>query len=115
MSCLFDTLSHFVKDIDAYTLRQIICDFLEKNPTLMDNIPVNDIIQWTNDTDLNTYIKKMRLHSEWGSSLEIISFCNLMKCKVNVEHKRKKIEFIPNKPAKYEITIGYTGNHYFHK
>jgi hypothetical protein len=88
---------------------------LEQNPTLMDNIPVNDIIQWTNDIDMKTYIKKMRTDSEWGSALEITAFCNLMKCKVVIEHLKRKIEFLPLKPAKYEIYLGYTGNHYYPK
>ena len=113
MSCLFDSLSTFFKDVTAYQLRQDICNYLESNPSIIDDIPVDDIVKWENDSSLGAYIKKMRNESEWGTALEIISFCNITGSKVVVRYKNRFIDFIPKTPIKYEIHIGYTGNHYF--
>jgi hypothetical protein len=113
MSCLFNSLSYFLNDIDSTKLRMKICEYLETNPTLFDNIKSIDIIKWENGMDKNTYINNMKKTTTWGGGIEIKCFCNIYNMSVIVNHKNKKIEFLPdNKDFVKKIEIYYTGNHY---
>ena len=114
MSCLFNSLSYFLNDIDSTKLRMKICEYLETNPTLFDDIKSSDIIKWENGMDRNTYINKMKKTSTWGGGIEIKCFCNMYNMSVIVNHKNKKIEFLPDNKKNdiKSIEIYYTGNHY---
>lgn len=114
MSCLFNSLSYFLKNVNSSQLRQLICTYLKTNPNILDDIPASDITTWENSTNLEDYIKKMSLNSTWGGAIEIKCFCELFKVDVKVKHKNRIISFTPNDPdvSKGTVTILYTGNHY---
>ena len=113
MSCLFKSLSHFVSGMNENLLRHVICDFLEKNPVMFDNVSVDNVINWRDNTNINDYIRNMRFTNTWGSALEISAFCNIFNSKVILHHNGREIEFLPNNPnPRYVCNIIYTGNHY---
>ena len=113
MSCLFQSLSHFINYLDENALRNIICDYLQSNPTIFDTISANQMIGWRDDMELSKYIIEMRNNNTWGSSLEIKAFCNIFNIVVIVHYLGKEIEFIPIMPnPRFLIRINYTGNHY---
>jgi len=114
MSCLFNSLSYFLKNVNSTELRQIVCKYLKTNPKILDDIPASDITKWENSTNLEDYIKKMSSTSTWGGAIEIKCFCEIFKVDVKVKHKNRIINFTPNKKnvSKGIATILYTGNHY---
>ena len=66
MSCLFDSISYFLR-IDSFQSRQKICDYLESNQEILSGIDTKLIL---NMEDPN-YINKMRSTTTWGGALEI--------------------------------------------
>ena len=93
MSCLYDSLSFFI-GIDSYKLRQIICDYLEDNGKVMEDLDTNELLNII-DKD---YIAKMRNSYTWGDAIIIKSACNIWNIRIivyiNPEHS-KNIEFLP--------------------
>jgi hypothetical protein len=114
MSCLFNSLSEFVINLDENHLRHIICNYLSTNPKIIDDIKTDQITQWENDTNLVDYIQNMRNNTTYGGGLEIKSFCNIFKVKVNVYCDNKIIEFLPNcTEIIKQVNIRYLNrNHY---
>jgi hypothetical protein len=113
MSCLFNSLSKFV-NISPQDLRQQICDFLRRNPSILDDIKVSDVIKWENGLDMQTYINKMEQPSTWGGCLEIKCFCEIYQMAVIIVHKNRKIECIPSSGSYQSIiNLNYTGSHYY--
>ena len=101
MSCLYDSISHFLR-INSYQTRQRICDGLETKMIL--------------DMEDPNYIQNMRRTSTWGGALEIKAACNIWRIKIIVYIDRKhskKIEFLPT-DGRYigAIEIEWQGNHY---
>lgn len=111
MSCLFDSLSRFLL-INSFQLRQHICNYLENDPSLYDEIKASDWIFWEYNTNLNNYVRNMRQHHIWGGGIEIKSFCNIYNVQVNVHLQYKTISFYPNSFIDKIININYTGNHF---
>jgi hypothetical protein len=112
MSCLFNSLSYFLK-IDSYTIRQIICDYLEQNKKIIDGLDTQFILNIEN----NNYIENMRRPNTWGGAIEIQAACNLWNVKIVVYNKRDVnnsiIEFLPiTSIYKGTINIEWTGGHY---
>ena len=112
MSCLFNSLSYFVKE-NSYDIRQKICDYIEQNKPIMDGLETKDIIKY----EAPNYIQNMRNTSTWGGALEIQVACNLWKYKIIVNNHRdrnhSKIEFCPiTGPADQMIELQWTGGHY---
>lgn len=112
MSCLFNSLSYFIKD-NSFNIRQKICDYIEQNKPLIDGIETKDIIKYEG----NNYIKNMRNTSTWGGAIEIQSACNIWNCKIIVHNKRDikntLIEFIPiTNIITNTLEIEWTGGHY---
>lgn len=113
MSCLFNSLQFFLqqKSID---IRQQICDYLEQNKPILDNMDTKEIL----NLEKKDYIEHMRKSSTWGGAIEIKAACNIWKLKIIVinlrDKKNKNIEFIPNKDINIEktIKISWTGGHY---
>ena len=63
--------------------------------------------------DRDTYINKMKNTTTLGGGIEIKCFCNIYNMSVIVNHKNKKIEFLPdNTNYVKRIELYYTGNHY---
>ena len=111
MSCLYDSISHFLR-INSYETRQKICDYLETNPNIIDGLETKTILEIEDPN----YIKKMRKTSTWGGALEIKAACNIWRIKIIVYIDRKhskKIEFVPT-DGRYigAIEIEWQGNHY---
>ena len=110
MSCLFESLSFFFKNIDHYTMRNMICEYLLTDPKILDDISANNITSWESDMKLEDYVQRMRSTASWGGGIEIKCFCEIFGLMVNVHHKDEIIEFIPtNSKPKGIINIKYTG------
>ena len=54
MSCLFNSLSYFIKE-NSNDIRQKICDYIEQNKPIMDGLDTKDIIKYEGPN----YIQKM--------------------------------------------------------
>lgn len=111
MSCLFDSISYFLR-IDSFKTRQRICDYLETNPVIIEGSETKLIL----DMEDKNYISRMRSTTTWGGALEIKSACNIWNIKIIVYIDRvqnKKIEFTPtNGHYMGCIEIEWQGNHY---
>ena len=79
MSCLFDTLSVFLKKPTS-TIRAEICDYLATNPVLLDGI---DTITILNDP---LYVIKMRDSLTWGGAIELRAASQLWQLHIFVHH-----------------------------
>ena len=112
MSCLFTSLSYFISNLESTQLRNIICNYLQSNPTLIDYIKLNEITLWENNVSLDDYVQNMRKESSWGGGIEIKAFCEIFKLKVIVVFNSKEIEFLPSTPSIGEMRISYNGVHY---
>lgn len=112
MSCLFDSLSHFIEGTSD-EIRNIICNYLEENKPIIDGIDTKFILSLDNDN----YINNMRHSSTWGGAVEIQAACNIWKTRIIVINKRTNkntyIEFLPvNNSYKYTINLEWNGSHY---
>lgn len=114
MSCLFISLSHFIPNVNPNRLRNILCQFLSKNPKLLDEVHASQIIKWEKGMSLIEYINFMSRNSSWGGAIEIKAFCTLYKVNVLVSSipNKRNIEFIGNPNSKNFLAISWTGNHY---
>ena len=113
MSCLFDSLSKFTDGMPSDILRNHICDYLQLNPTLMDNLRAEDVIKHEVGMTLKHYVANMRLSSTMGGATEIRSFTKLFKKNVLVKSlpNGKNIEFI-EKPRYSWCGLIWTGGHF---
>lgn len=114
MSCLFDSLSFFIK-LDSVSIRNIICNYLEANQTLIDGLETNFILSL--DIPKDEYIKRMRQSYTWGGGIEIQSACNIWNIRILVHNKTSRnnsvIEFLPiNNKYINSIELIWTGAHY---
>ena len=111
MSCLFDSLSYFLK-YNSNQIRQKICDYLEANKPIIDGLDTKFILE----LDDPNYIRNMRRNSEWGGGIEIQAACNIWKLRIivnNIRRNRSSIEFIPiNKKYIYTIELTWNGSHF---
>lgn len=118
MSCLFRSLSHFIENVNENELRDILVDYLEKDPILIgDDTHLKQILS-TQNSNIDSYTKTMRQRSTWGGAIEIRAFCELFDIKVIVFviRENRNIEFIPScfetRPVTKCIQISWTGYHY---
>ena len=112
MSCLFNSLSYFIKE-DSFNCRQQICDYLENNNIIIDGIQTKDVLLM----ESTNYIENMRKTSTWGGAIEIQAACNIWNMSVivhDIRNSRKdKITFIPlNSTVNKTINITWSGGHY---
>ncbi len=118
MSCLFNSLSYFIKE-HSFNIRQQICDYLQQNKPIIDGLETSEILKFENN-DINAYISNMRSTSTWGGAIEIQAACNIWNLRINVSNYRdntqnavKIIEFVPiNGIIKESINIYWNGGHY---
>jgi hypothetical protein len=115
MSCLFDSLSSFT-NVNSFTLRNQICDYLERNGPIIENLETKTLLDITADNHAN-YINRMRQGQTWGGGIEISAMCNLYNVKVivNILQTGKQIEFLPINNANSNANILYiswSGSHY---
>lgn len=119
MSCLFQSLGR-LSNWDPAHLRQTICDYLERDPDLMDDgTRAADVVGWESTADLGRYVSRMRGQSTWGGGIEIKAFSDLTG-KVVVVHDIQRqgggeIRFLPRglllRPTE-ELHISWNGSHY---
>ena len=115
MSCLFDSLNHFIGE-GSYEIRQKICNYLQENKQIIDGLCTNKILE-LEDCSAEKYISNMRLMSTCGGAIEIQCACNIWGLQINVKNYRdnnnRTIEFIPlNNSHNKTINIYWTGGHY---
>jgi len=117
MSCLFNSLSSFIQNVNSTQLREMICDFLDTNPLLLDDDNETRASELLGgEQELRTHISQMRRPQTWGSAMEIKAFCDLFSAvvKVKVLSTGKWIEFLPRvqqqEPATFHIS--WNGGHY---
>ena len=128
MSCLFNSMSHFIKeDGGPNGIRQRICDYLEKNLPILEGMETHDVLQLEAPTAAH-YISKMRKSSTWGGAIEIQCACNIWNARIivhdirshNSDNNNNKIEFLPlqksntsaNTAFPIELHLEWSGGHY---
>jgi len=97
-------------NLDANSLRQKICDYLDTNPKLIDNsVRVSDITP----EKFSVYITNMRDDETWGVGIEIKAFCEIYDYQVNVYIPNGKIiPFYPQRLPIRIVNVSWTGNHF---
>jgi hypothetical protein len=112
MSCLFDSLAQFV-DMHSHDLRQGICDFLQTNPKLTDDMSAENVVQFESGVPLERYVVNMRQATVMGGATEIKAFCIIFKrnVKVKSEPNDKIIEFVVRDDYPF-VGLRWTGGHY---
>jgi hypothetical protein len=114
MSCLFDSLNFFIK-LDSFTIRNIICNYLEGNNKIIDGLETDFILSL--DIPKDEYIRRMRHPYTWGGGIEIQAACNIWNAKILVNNMTNGnntiIEFLPtNNTYNHTIELIWTGAHY---
>lgn len=110
MSCLFNSLSFYIK-LDSGQIRHLICEYLMENKPIIDGMETQAVLQ----LDGADYIAKMRSPSTWGGAVEIQCACNIWSTKIVVFNQRDRttIEFLPmNGLFMSVISLYWTGGHY---
>ena len=116
MSCLFNSLSHF-SNLDSTTIRNIICNYLETNGKIIEDLDT-DLILAIDNISKDNYINEMKKSSTWGGAIEIKAACNIWNVRIivhNIRHPNnvKLIEFLPINPQyTHTINISWNGSHY---
>ena len=115
MSCLFNSLSHFIS-LNSYQIREKICDYLQNNGGIIDGLETKDILNMEGG---GNYVQSMRSPSTWGGAIEIQSACNIWNLKIIVKNIRDRnanhnlIEFIPlHGNIERTICLEWSGGHY---
>ena len=123
MSCLFNSMSHFIKEDGGPTgIRQRICDYLEKNLPILEGMETCDVLQLEAPSAAH-YISNMRKPSTLGVAIEIQCACNIWNARIIVHdirtrnNNKNKIEFLPLKsendqPHSLELNLEWSGGHY---
>ena len=132
MSCLFNSLSYFC-NYETQQVRNLICDYMEKDPYLSSGMKTSTSVQYLEDKNLQEYINHMRNSSTWGGAPEIKAFVNLTKNTIWVrnissskssyikfdydlskeEEKNNKNNIIPVKNLyNKRIEVTWNGGHY---
>lgn len=115
MSCLFDSLSHFITNVDSPKMRSMIVNYLSTNPKLMEDNKFSDLLSFgDHPVELNDYIRHMSNTDTWGGAIEIKAFADMFSIRVliNLTTTGKQIEFLPKNQYQTTICLLYTGNHY---
>ena len=132
MSCLFNSMSHFIKeDGGSHGIRQRICDYLQNNLPILDGMETRDILKLEAPSSEH-YISNMRNSSTWGGAIEIQCACNIWNARIVVRDIRNcnrnnrninnnnKIEFLPlhaitsihSTLIKLDFELEWSGGHY---
>jgi len=116
MSCLYRSLSHFIAHMDENQLRQCICNYLETNPSLMEDMSLADIVALEDVSySKDDYVRRMRNTSTWGGAIEIKAFCDLFgaNVEVRVRSTQESIHFQPSPPVStMNVRIEWQGHHF---
>ena len=131
MSCLFNSLSHFIPQTDPKAIRQRICDYLQANLPIIDGMTTHDVLQLDSLNTSDQYIGAMRSPCTWGGAIEIQAACNIWNARIIVHDIRvqgqgqgqghghanasyKTIEFLPVSTVAADKTfeLEWSGGHY---
>jgi hypothetical protein len=119
MSCLFNSLSHFIApQTDPQAIRARICDYLQANSPIIDGMATHDVLQLDSLNTSDQYIGAMRSPCTWGGAIEIQAACNIWNARIVVHDIRgqdpKSIEFLPvsTVPADKTFELEWSGGHY---
>ena len=121
MSCLFNSLSHFIApQTDPQAIRHRICDYLHANLPIIDGMTTHEVLQLDSSQSSDHYICAMRSPSTWGGAIEIQAACNIWNARIVVHdvrrtaHNNKQIEFLPVATIATDKTfeLEWSGGHY---
>jgi len=118
MSCLFNSLHHFIPNESSHSIRQKICDYLQNNSPIIDGLDTAVILELDSGPGgASKYIESMRSESTWGGAIEIQCACNLWSFRIIVRNNRggekSSIEFLPiSELCTKTIELEWTGGHY---
>jgi len=120
MSCLFNSLSHFIPQTDPQAIRQRICDYLQSNSPIIDGMDTHEVLQLDSPNSYEQYIGAMRSPSTWGGAIEIQAACNIWSVRIIVHDIRSSkgqtpIEFLPisnTPPSDTPFELEWSGGHY---
>ena len=123
MSCLFNSLSHFIApQTDPQAIRARICDYLQANSPIIDGMSTHDVLQLDSSKTWDHYIGAMRASSTWGGAIEIQAACNIWNARIVVHDVRRtqeqtSIEFLPVSTNATNATdktfeLEWSGGHY---
>ena len=118
MSCLFNSLSHFIPQTDPQAIRQRICDYLQSNFPVIDGMNTQDVLSLDSGLLPEQYIGAMRASTTWGGAIEIQAACNVWNASIIVHDVRpghgQTIEFLPVAALTSDKTFGleWSGGHY---
>ena len=126
MSCLFNSLSHFIPQTDPQAIRARICDYLQANSPIIDGMATHDVLQLDAFNTPDQYIGAMRSPSTWGGAIEIQAACNIWNARIVVHDIRsghrhgpgqghgQTIEFLPvsTNAADKTFELEWSGGHY---
>lgn len=115
MSCLFNSLAAKLKVGDGEALRQSICDYLSRDPPVMDDGTLFSMLveSYEHGSTVAEYVAKMRLKTTMGGGPEIKAFCNVHRMNVLVVHTKTKAEILfTSSPDNELVVIFYNGSHY---
>jgi hypothetical protein len=126
MSCLFNSLSHFIPQTDPQVIRARICDYLQANSPIIDGMATHDVLQLDSLKTSDQYIGAMRALTTWGGAIEIQAACNIWNARIVVHDIRtghdhghanaqhKTIEFLPVSALASDKTfeLEWSGGHY---
>lgn len=118
MSCLFNSLSHFIAH-DPQAIRHRICDYLQANSPIIDGMSTSDVLHMDSGSSPDHYISAMRTPSTWGGAIEIQAACNIWNARIIVHDVRqmeteRTIEFLPVSTISCdnEFVLEWSGGHY---
>ena len=123
MSCLFNSLSHFIApQTDPQAIRQRMCDDLQANLPIIDGMATHDVLQLDSLNTSDQYIGAMRSPCTWGGAIEIQAACNIWNARIVVHDVRRtqeqtSIEFLPVSTNATNATdktfeLEWSGGHY---
>jgi hypothetical protein len=121
MSCLFNSLSHFIPQTDPQAIRARICDYLHSNSPIIDGIATHDVLQLDSGASPDQYIGAMRTLTTWGGAIEIQAACNIWNARIVVHDirsgKKQSIEFLPVSNDTINVAdktfeLEWSGGHY---
>ena len=121
MSCLFNSLSHFIGQTAPQAIRQRICDYLQANLPIIDGMTTHEVLQLNSSKSSDYYIGAMRASTTWGGAIEIQAACNIWNARIVVHDIRAQyqlhnnpIEFLPVSAVAADKTfeLEWSGGHY---
>jgi hypothetical protein len=109
MSCLFRALAKTVENYNEDSLRNLICNYLSRNPKIIDDVRFSQL-----EDNKEDYVDNMRNTRTWGGGYEIKAFCELFGSKVSVYYRNRIIDFVPTSRRRIikHVKLDYNGSHY---